>query len=171
MRSKAGKAPLVSDTSLLLYLGRIEHLHLLPTLFEPVFVPEQVALELDVGRLIRRDTVDPRSLDWITLVAVSQNEIEALPPNRLGVGEQTVIAYAVARENLTVGLDDHQARRLAQDLGLPVVGTLGVLLRAKQVRAVSAVQPLLDAMQQEGFRLHPALYVEALRLAGERPTK
>jgi hypothetical protein len=40
-----------------------------------------------------------------------------------------------------------------------------------RVRAVSAVQPLLDAMQQEGFRLHPDLYVEALRLAGERSTR
>ena len=72
------KAPLVSDTSVLLYLGRIGHSHLLPALFEPVFVPEQVALELDAGRLIRRDTVDPRSLDWVTLVAVPQSEIDTL---------------------------------------------------------------------------------------------
>jgi len=161
------KAPLVSDTSVLLYLERIKHLHLLPALFEPVFISEQVALELDAGRMLRRDTVDPRSLDWVTLVATSQSKIDALPPNRLGIGEQSVIAYAVAR-NLTVGLDDRQARRFAQELGLPVVGTLGTLLRAKQAGIVSAVWPLLDAIQQKGFRLHPNLYAEVLVLAGER---
>lgn len=162
------KAPLVSDTSVLLYLGRIGHSHLLPALFEPVFVPEQVALELDAGRLIRRDTVDPRSLDWVTLVAVPQSEIDTLPPNRLGIGGQSVIACAVARGNLAVGLDDRQARRLAQELGLPVVGTLGILLRARRAGITPAVQPLLDALQQQGFRLHPGLYAEVLRLAGER---
>ena len=167
MKSKVDKTPLVSDTSLWLYLGRIAHLYLLSALFEPVFVPEQVALELDAGRLIRPDTVEPRSFDWATLVAVSLSEIDALPPNRLGIGEQSVIAYAVARGNLAVGLDDRQARRLARELGLPVVGTLGVLLRAKRAGAVSVVHPLLDAVQQEGFRLHPALYAEVLALAGE----
>ena len=100
MKSKVDKTPLVSDTSLWLYLGRIAHLYLLSALFEPVFVPEQVALELDAGRLIRPDTVEPRSFDWATLVAVSLSEIDALPPNRLGIGEQSVIAYAVARGNL-----------------------------------------------------------------------
>lgn len=43
----------VSDTSPLLYLGRIGQLELLPRLFSEVCVPEQVALELDAGRLIR----------------------------------------------------------------------------------------------------------------------
>jgi predicted nucleic acid-binding protein len=100
------KASLVSNTSPLLYLGRIGHLNLLPGLFKPVFVPEQVALELDAGRLIRRDTIDPRSFDWIRLIAVSQNELDALPENWLGLGEQAVIAYARKHRNVAAALDD-----------------------------------------------------------------
>lgn len=161
------KTPLVSNTSPLLYLGRIDHLHLLSGLFEPVFVPEQVAIELDTGRLIRHDTVDPRSLDWIRLVAVPPGDIEALPPNRLGLGEQSVIAYAKKHQDLTVALDDRQARLFAQDLGLTVVGVVGLLLRAKRAGLIATVHPLLDAVYQQGFRLHPDLYAEALRLAGE----
>ena len=41
----------VCDTSILLYLGRIGHLDLLPALFAPIYIPEQVVLELDMGRL------------------------------------------------------------------------------------------------------------------------
>jgi len=51
---------LVCDTSLLLYLGRMENENLLQVLFEKVYVTEQVALELDAGRLLRSDTINPR---------------------------------------------------------------------------------------------------------------
>lgn len=65
------KQPLICDTTLLLYLGRIAQVDLLPALFEPIVVPELVVSELDMGRLMRRDTLDPRPLDWITTEAVS----------------------------------------------------------------------------------------------------
>ena len=161
------KASLVSNTSPLLYLGRIGYLNLLPGLFETVLVPKQVALELDAGRLIRRDTIDPRSLDWIRLVAVPQSELDTLPENWLGLGEQAVIAYARKHRHATVALDDLQARLYARSLGLIVVGIVGILLRAKQANLVPAVHPLLDALHREGFYLHDAVHAEALRLAGE----
>ena len=48
------KRPIVCDTTVLLYLGRIGQLDLLPALFEPVWVPESIQLELDMGILLRR---------------------------------------------------------------------------------------------------------------------
>ena len=108
------KPALVSNTSPLLYLGRIEQAHLLPTLFDPVFVPEPVLLELDAGRLLRPDTIDPRGLEWVTQVTITQSAIDHLPPNRLGPGERAVIAYARVQPGCVVGLDDRQARLLAQ---------------------------------------------------------
>ena len=161
------KRSLVCDTTLLLYLGRIGQARLLPALFEPVCVPEPVASELDVGRLMRRDTIDPRQLDWAAVVPVSQGDMDTLPPNRLGVGERAVIAYTRSHSGCIAGLDDRQARLLAERMGLTVVGTIGILLRAKQAGLIPAVQPLLDAVQSEGFRLGIDLYQEALRLAGE----
>ena len=109
------------DTSILLYLGRIGQLGLLPTLFEAVFVPAQVVLELDMGRLLRVETVDPRQLTWVTLGEVSQKELENLPPNRLGPGERSVIAYARRHGHCLGGLDDRLARLLAEDLGLKAI--------------------------------------------------
>jgi len=52
-------------------------------------------------------------------------------------------------------------------MGLTVVGTIGVLLRAKEADLIPTVQPLLDAVQSEGFRLGINLYQATLRLAGE----
>ena len=161
------KSPLICDTTLLLYLGRVGQAQLLSDLFEAIYVPEQVALELDMGRLMRPDTINPRRLEWVKLTNVSQSAIDTLPPNRLGIGEQAVIAYARSNPDCTVGLDDRQARLLAEQMGLSVTGTIGVLLKAKRANLISTVRPLLDAVQLEGFYLRNDLYQEALRLACE----
>jgi predicted nucleic acid-binding protein len=108
--STLARPALVCDTTVLLYLGRIGQISLLPALFEPVYVPQPVLLELELGRLTRGDTVDPRLLDWPEIVTASQASIDHLPPNRLGKGERAVIAYAHTSGAVLAGLDDHQAR-------------------------------------------------------------
>src|SRR2546425_2173190 len=158
---------IVSNTSPLLYLGRIGQLGLLPHLFSQVCVPEQVALELDAGRLIRSDTPDPRQLPWAKVVSVTAAMTVALPANILGLGERATIAYAVANGNMMVALDDRRARLLAQQLGVPVVGLVGILLKAKKAGVLPVVKPHLDVARTYGFRLHPATYAQAPHLAGE----
>jgi predicted nucleic acid-binding protein len=64
-------------------------------------------------------------------------------------------------------LDDRPARRLALGLGLPVVGTVGILLRAKQTGFITAVRPLLENLLEVGFRLSPAIRDKVLTDAGE----
>jgi predicted nucleic acid-binding protein len=62
------KRAIVCDTTVLLYLGRIGQIDLLSVFFSPICVPEPVMLELDMGRLFRPDTIDPRGLAWATPV-------------------------------------------------------------------------------------------------------
>jgi predicted nucleic acid-binding protein len=47
------KQAIVCDTTVLLYLGRIGQADLLAEPFTPIYVPEPVMLELDMGRLLR----------------------------------------------------------------------------------------------------------------------
>lgn len=161
------KQPLVCDTTIPLYLGRIGQIDLLPVLFAPVSVPEVVCLELDMGRVLRPDTINPRSFVWVELVSVSHVMIDSLPPNRLGTGERAVIAYAQAHHGYVAGMDDLRARQLAEAMGLKVIGTLGILLRAKQAGLIPAVKPLVDDVVAQGFRLSPELHRDMLGLAGE----
>ncbi len=161
------KRPLVCDTTVLLYLGRIDCIDLLPALFSQLYVPDVVMLELDMGRLLRPGTVDPRDFDWITPITVAQETVDALPPNRLGAGERAVIAYAHSQQGCLAGLDDLQARHLAESLGLEVAGTPGILLRARQSNLLPSVRSLIDALIAQGFRLDAELYQDILVLAGE----
>lgn len=50
---------------------------------------------------------------------------------------------------------------------LPMVGTLGVLLRAKQASLINVVAPIIGAMVAQGRYISPALQAQVLREAGE----
>ena len=78
-----------------------------------------------------------------------------------------MIAYARTHEPCLAGLDDRMARALAEQLGVRVVGIVGILLKAKRAHLLSSLRAGLDNLREEGFRISPELYQEALRLAGE----
>jgi len=49
-------------------------------------------------------------------------------------------------------IDDNAAKKTAKYLGLPVTGTLGVLVKAKHLGIVEEVRPLLSEMRKECCR-------------------
>ncbi|MEK6322881.1 MAG: DUF3368 domain-containing protein [Acidobacteriota bacterium] len=81
-------------------------------------------------------------------------------------GEAEAIALASER-GWRVVLDDRQARVIARSLGIQMIGTVGILLRAKQSGVIPLVRPIIDALEASGFWVSGALQEEALRLAGE----
>ena len=85
----------------------------------------------------------------------------------LGDGERAAIALAASRRSDLLLLDDALARRHARLLGVPVTGTLGVLLRAKTAGLLPAVAPVIDRLEQLGFRLASETRAGVMRLAGE----
>nr|WP_319566427.1 hypothetical protein [uncultured Rhodoferax sp.] len=50
----------------------------------------------------------------------------------LGAGETAVLSYALAHAPLRAVIDDMDARRCAQTLGIPIFGTGGLLVLAKR---------------------------------------
>lgn len=119
----------VSDTSCVNYLVLIEYIQVLPELYAQVLVPPAVAEEL----------TRPRSPGLVrSWVALAPPWLRVQAPRRpfdsrldaLGSGESQAIALALEVRAGRLLLDDDRARRLAIDLGLPVVGTLGILSEA-----------------------------------------
>jgi uncharacterized protein len=64
-------------------------------------------------------------------------------------------------------LDDKAARRLAATLHLDVLGTLGVLLKAKDAGLIQQIRPKLDALATLPFHISPRLFAAVLRDAQE----
>jgi len=64
-------------------------------------------------------------------------------------------------------LDDALARRVAIAKGIPIKGTLGLLLDAKRAGYLTAVKPSLDRLHELNFRLTQETREAVLKLAGE----
>lgn len=106
-------------------------------------------------------------LPWLHERPISQPFIPELLAPRLGPGEREAIALALELRPSFVLLDDLPARRAAEELGLTVLGTVGLLLLAKERALVPSVQSLLDELIALDFRVSPRLYRAALVRAGE----
>jgi len=141
--------PVVVDTSPLIALWRIGLIHLLPDMFGAISCPESVKMEIDAGAA-KYGSILLGSYEWLT--------IEPDPPmmqlrKELGAGETAAITLAYQINAGLIILDDLAARLVAQELGLRVTGTIGILFAAKEKRLITDVNIHFKALQDAGFHL------------------
>lgn len=86
----------------------------------------------------------------------------------LDAGEAAAIPLA-ERLGATLLCDDADGRTEARRRGLPVVGTLGVLLRGKREGHLTEIAPIVARMTTLGMFVAPALLAKVLMLAEEAP--
>jgi uncharacterized protein len=158
----------VSDTSPIRALEFLDRLEMLPILFGRIVVPPAVVDELArTGGRFR--SVDVGRYDYLQVRAANDRaQVEnLLPALDRGEAEAIVLAREMAAEAILI--DEADGRRVArQRYGLRAIGTLGILLSAKQRGMVSAVRPLVDELRGGlGFFVSESLYQEVLRRAGE----
>jgi len=154
--------PVVCNASPLIALDQIGHLDLLEKLFSTILIPPAVT----------REAVPTVTLpDWINEHTLTQPIGPQILHASLGPGESEAISLALEVSARWVILDDRPARRIAEALGLPVIGTLGILLACKRRTFLSAVRPHLDTLLNFGFRISPDLYDLVLIDAGESEDK
>lgn len=145
----------VTNSTCLIGLQRIGQLDILPQVFPVVFAPQAVQAEVRIN------------LSWLRVQAVKNTAMVSTLLRMLHIGEAETITLAMELGDVEVILDERKARGLAEELGLEIIGTVGMLVRAKQREVIPEVKPLLYSLQETGFRLSENLIQEALRLAGE----
>lgn len=106
------------------------------------------------------------SAPWLRIEAPSNSALVDALKVMVDDGEAEAIALAKERQWRIV-LDDRRARDLAHRMRLNVIGTVGILVRAKRSGLVAWISPLLTELTEKGFRLSEDLKREVLRLAGE----
>lgn len=85
----------------------------------------------------------------------------------LGAGESEVLTWAYLHSGTEVILDDLAARRCAETLEIPVRGTLGVVLIAKQRKAIPSARQVLEELRLSGMYLSDSVMERALTIVGE----
>ena len=156
----------VSNATPLIYLAKIGRMDLLKKVFEEVFIPEEVKVEVvDEGkRLGERDAyiVEKAVRDgWLKVLTVEALEI----PIKLEQGEVAVLSLAKRQGFREVLVDEVSARTAARLMGLTPRGTVFVLLKAFEIEEIS-LNDFIDAFSElvrHGFRLKEVVYLEAVR--------
>lgn len=140
--------------------------HLLGDLCPNIRLPESVACEVLAG-----PPDDPaRKLietGWGHRASVSDIPLTVLEWG-LGRGESEVIAGGLRTPRSTVVLDDALARSCAKTAGLPVLGTLGVILRAKHRGILASALEALTAVRDSGLYVDEQTITVILHSVGER---
>ena len=154
------------DTSPLLYLFRIGKLPLLRRHYERVLVPEAVVAELESGRAQGVEVPDVSDYPWIEIRETELRPVSAAVA-ALGDGEREVILLALDHHADWVILDDLAARRQAEECGLQVIGTVGLLASAKQKDMIASVGPFLSALENAGMWLSEDVKRTVLESADE----
>ena len=97
--------------------------------------------------------------------------VSAVPPEilawNLGAGESAVLAWALANPGARAVIDDREGRRCAAQLGIRVVGTLGLALATKRRGLIPAARPVVEALVGSGLYLSASIVTDALALVGE----
>ena len=153
----------VTNTSPVIALTCLSHLDLLCQLYRAVLVPFAVWNELSA----KKNASEPPALLALATMQFAPDRPAPPATSHLHVGERQAIAVALANPGAFVIIDDGQARKVARGLGVPVIGTVGILLEAKRARIIPQVRPLLTALAQTTFRVSPKLVRAVLKVAGE----
>jgi predicted nucleic acid-binding protein len=157
----------IVNASPLILLGKIKRLGLLQSLSSTILIPHSVSLEILAG------PEDDPAKQWLQTGAASAFVVPNAPPAAeilawdLGAGETSVISLSIARNRTVCVLDDLAARNCAKVFAIPVLGTLGILLKAKTSGLIPALHPEIKNLVACGSMLSDKIIHEALQLANE----
>lgn len=133
---------IISDTSCLIALTRINQLPILKSLFDEIFITEEV-----------QDEFGTPLPDWIRTKNLINNAQKLELEKLLDSGEASAIALALEIENSLLIIDELKGRKIASQYNVPIIGTLGILLLAKKENLIVDLNPIIQELSACGFRI------------------
>ena len=159
---------IVSDSTILIGLAKVDRLDLLREAFYEIYVPEEVFKEVTDRGIDKPGAQDIRKSAWIKVRTVKDRTQVNLLMASIDKGEAEVLALSKEMEAELILLDEEKARKSAVIAGFNVVGLLGILVLAKKLELLDEIKPLIEELGRKKFRISDVIIAEALKQAGER---
>lgn len=151
---------LLVNASPLIVLTKIGLFWVLPRLATTVS-----STRLVIDEVLRKDDDAARAVAtampiWLRVIPVeepAEDVAETLRRHAIDEGESSLLSVAAGRRECEVVLDDLAARKAAKTLGVRVVGTLGLIVRANRNGLITDRPAIVPAIMASGLRVTPIL--------------
>ena len=147
---------IISDTSCLILLLKIDEIDILSQMSSKVFVTS-----------IIKDELKHDLPDWICILDPKDKHYQSILELDLDKGEASAIALMLEIDDAILLIDDLKGRKIAEKLSLRFSGTFGLLLKAKQLGLLKSIKPILDKISLTNFRFSDKLLADILKQAEE----
>ena len=158
---------IVVDTSPWIALSICGQIPLLEKLYTDVYIPYRVREEIMAGGKQGFGVQELKICRWIKIEKVSDVEKVKLL-YELEQGEAEVIILSKEKRIKQVLIDERVARLQARVLGLKVIGTLGLLLKAKKKGLLHSIKPSVTKMLDNGIWIKEEIVNSILKEAEEK---
>ena len=153
---------LIADSSALIALSIVDKLETLEALFGQVYVPRAVYDEIRQPHKPESVKLERYCRDKVVDVSLDANFNVSL-----GAGESEAILLYQEKNADFLLCDDKKAKKFARSFGVNVVGSLGILLKAKESGMIDSIAPLLEKLRQSRIFIDANTYRIVLDMAGE----
>jgi predicted nucleic acid-binding protein len=144
----------IADTTCFILLENIGEFNLLRSLFTKIITTTTIAEEFGSPLPEWTEIRKPKNISF-------QNSLD------IDAGEASAITLALESQNALLILDDNKGRKTAERLNLLYTGTLGIILKAKNVGIIPSVKPIIQKIQGTNFRFSQKVLEEIYALANE----
>ncbi len=146
---------IIADTSCLIIYYNIDQFRILRDTFPELIVTKEVANEF--GEMP----------DWLVIKEVTNKEQYLKLAEELGRGEASSIALALEIKESLLIIDEKKGRKIAKDLSIEIIGSLGILIKAKEKGVIKTVREVLELIDKTDFRISQTVREKVLEEAGE----
>ena len=158
----------VLNASPMILLGKAELLKTIGPLADTWIIPTGVIQEVAVKSPIDLYLSDLSVSSEIQRIDVSGID-HFVAGWDLGRGESEVITVAVSQPGTGAVLDDAQARKCAKVLDIPLVGSVGLIVRARKENLIPLAKPAIEKLISIGLYIDSEIITQVLRSVGEQP--
>ncbi len=145
------KRIIISDTSCLIVLSKINALDILHKLFGEVWITEEV-----------RNEFGDHLPNWFVIKKAKSIQTENILKLNLDIGEASSMALCLEQENALLIIDERKGRKIAQELGLQIIGTIGIILLAEKAGIITHLKDIIEQLENTDFRISPILKSQLL---------
>lgn len=157
----------VCNSSPLIHLSKAGRLSLLRDFFEEILVPEEVLMESVENSGGAQDARGIKNANWIHSMAIKNLDLKKALKLRIDDGEAAAIVLALEQNADLIIMDDYDGRAMAKQYDLRVIGTIGILLKAKLEGKTPSLRHDLDVLKKNGFWMSEELHLRLIQEANE----